>query len=289
MYNEKLLFKGNRLSEEELADILNPIKQEEIDKYDRLLNLEGLMTDISDFYEKFIAYLQTGNSAEFDKNYEIIEEDVKVIRYHKKIPSLKPEVIDGEIELKKTSENDIWIDCTADTLGAEPYDYIFKRKKLVRKNSDKIRYDYLKGDEIFNNNLKSVVSLGLELPDNLKALDNININDTIQCLSDLKEVFIDNPQFSNRVCIMLVDCILEGLYDIINNIQQQYNKNSLINVREFVLQLPMLRANWQACYNAYEKSKNFGFSGYKKANLSDLDKGYSLSYKDLMKQYGIEV
>lgn len=289
MYNEKLLFKGNRLSEEELADILNPIKQEELDKYDKLLNLEGLMTDIEDFYEKFIGYLQTGNSAQYDKNYQTIEETVTVKRYHKKVPTLKPEIIDDEIELEQTSDNDIWIDCTADTEGAVSYDFTYTRKKLFEKGNEKIRYDLLTGKEIFEGNLKNIIETNFSLPPNLKALNTININDTIQNLLDIKDVFIDNPQYSNRVCIMLIDCILEGLNDIINNIEVKYKQKDLIDVSKLVLQLPSLRANWKACYDAYEKTKNFGFSGYKKANYSDLDSGYSINYKDLMAKYGIEV
>lgn len=283
MYRDDLLFEGNRISEEELGKILNPIKEDELDKYDSLLNLEGMFKDIEDFYEKFFAYIQTGNAGSYDKNYEIVEETKTVTRYHKKIPTLKPELVNDEIELEQTSDNDIWIDCMANDEGAVAYDYTYTFKKLIQKSSDKLRAEYLTGQELFDSNLKSLVSLGLSLPENLKALDTININDTIKNLVDLKEIFIDNPQFSNRVCIMLIDCILESLYETIGNIELKYKNKTLINITELIKQLPALKANWIACYNAYEKSKNFGFSGYKKANESDIDEGYSLSYEDLLR------
>lgn len=293
MYNKELLVKGNRLSTQELADILNPIKQEDIDKYDRILNLEGLFKDINDYFEKFIAYLQTGNSAQYDKSFQIIEETVTVKRYHKKVPSMTIKDVNNNLELEQTSDNEIWIDCSADDEGAVSYDYSFTRQKLVEKPDNTVlalaqlfnKLDTIKTGKSANN----LLSAGLELPENLKALNYININDTIENINQLREVFVDNQQFSNRVCLMFINSVLNSLQETINKLKKSYQEGSIVNIKQFIALLPSLRANWKACYDAYEKAKNLGFSGYKKANLDDLDRGFSLSYKDLMNKYGIKV
>ena len=81
--------------------------------------------------------------------------------------------------------------------------------------------------------------------------------------------------------------MLNSIEETLNKIEQ--DKNNLIDITAFIKALPQLKSNWVASYNAYEKTKNFGFSGYKKANPDDLDRGYSVSYKDLMKSVGITV
>ena len=200
MDNQELMFKGDRLTLEDLGKIVNPFNEDEINKYDKLLNLKGLIQDITDYLEKFCAYILEGNAGAYDKNYEVIEKTEPVKRYHKKVPALKPVNDNGKIELEQTSDNDVWIDCTADTEGAVAYDYVYTRKELVEKNDiKKIRYDLLEGSEIFGKDIKNIIDLGLDLPPNLKALNNMNINDTIQNLLDLKEAFIDNPRFPDRL------------------------------------------------------------------------------------------
>ena len=139
--------------------------------------------------------------------------------------------------------------------------------------------------------LKEALKIDPENPEGKKKKRKDN-------LLDLKEAFIDNPRFPDRLCIMLIDCMLYtdekttwkdagGLDRIIKFIEE--NRKSFIDVNKFIKLLPQIKSQWKACYNAYEKTKNFGFSGYKQANESDLDKGYTTSYKDLMAKVDIYI
>ena len=238
-----LLYEENILTQSELEQIVNPFDNDILEKYGDDIGLSGYPEIVNQFIKKINSFIEYGNFEKYNKNYKEVIEEHKIIRYRKKV---------NETE---------YIDCLADSDGAEPYEYSFKTTKYVedKKSSD-----------------NAYSEIDVELPKEFEPLKKCDITLLLNNLEQIKYLLYNEKVITKKVAVSLLDDIIAG----IENAKEE-NFNSYINKEYFnkdiqSKNLPLLKQNYINYYNDYEDLMARQSLFIKKAKHTDgkeLDKG----------------
>lgn len=238
-----LLYQENILTQSELEQIINPFDNDILEKYGDDIGLSGYPEIVNQFIKKVNSYIEYGNFNKYNKNYKEVVEEYKIVRYRKKV---------NETE---------YIDCLADSEGAEPYEYTFKTKKYVE-------------DSQGQNNVIS--ELNIDLPPEFKPLKKCDITLLLNNFEQIKQLLYNEKVITKKVAVSLLDDIVAGIEVAKDENFQQYINKQYFNADIQSKNLPLLKQNYIAYYNEYEDLMARQSLFIKKAKHTDgkeLDKG----------------
>lgn len=281
-----LLYQENIITQEELAKIINPISDELLDEYGADISLSGYSEVVKEYVSKINSYLEYGNMNKFDKNYEEVEIETPIIRYHKLSEYVlcneddeNSELIETDInqynsdgEIVSTKKQKVYmkkvepyyIDCLADDEGAVAYETTVKTKKYILKEQSKSKGFILS------------IELLEKLPQEFLSLLKCNISAVINNIERLRNLFFDEKVMTKKVTLTFFNDILDAIEKI-----KQENKDAYINKQYFnkeaqLKNLPLLKAQYISLYNAYEDlmaRQSFFIKKAKHTKGLELDRG----------------
>lgn len=252
-----LLYKENILTQSELEQIINPFDKEILEKYGSDIGLSGYIDIVNQFIKKINSFIEYGNFNKYNKNYKEVVEEQTIIRYRKKV---------GENE---------YIDCLADSEGAEPYEYNYKTKKYVEIEPE-YKYKGFEKIEIDKPNDNIYTELDIDLPEEFEPLKKCNITLLLNNLEKIKYLLYNEKVITKKVAVSLLDDIVSGIENAMQENQQQYLNKQYFNKDVQIKNLPLLKQNYISYYNQYEDLLARQSLFVKKAKHTDgkeLDKG----------------
>ena len=252
-----LLYEENILTQSELEQIINPFDNDILEKYGDDIGLSGYPEIVNQFIKKINSFIEYGNFEKYNKNYKEVIEEHKIVRYRKKV---------NETE---------YIDCLADSEGAEPYEYTFTTKKYVELEP-KYTYKAFQKVEVAQENDNAYSEIDVELPKEFEPLKKCDITLLLNNLEQIKYLLYNEKVITKKVAVSLLDDIIAG----IENAKEE-NFNSYINKEYFnkdlqSKNLSLLKQNYISYYNDYEDlmaRQSLFIKKAKHTNGSELDKG----------------
>lgn len=238
-----LLYQENILTQSELEQIINPFDKDMLEKYGDDIGLSGYPEIVNQFIKKVNSFIEYGNFNKYNKNYKEVIEEQKIVRYRKKV-----------------NENE-YIDCLADSEGAEPYEYTFKTVKYVEEKGAT--------DNVYS-------QLDVELPKEFEPLKKCDITLLLNNLQQIKFLLYNEKVITKKVAVSLLDDIIAGIDNAKDENFKQYINKSYFNKDVQLKNLPLLKQNYISYYNDYEDLMARQSLFVKKAKHTDgkeLDKG----------------
>ena len=252
-----LLYQENILTQSELEQIINPFDEEILLKYGQDIGLSGYPNIVDQFIKKINSFIEFGSFKKYDKNYKEVIEEQKIIRYRKKI-----------------NDNE-YIDCLADSEGAQPYEYTFKTKKYVEIEKE-YRFKNFNVVEVEKENDNIYVELDVELPEEFESLKKCNISELINNLEKIRFLLYNEKVITKKVAISLLDDIITGIENAQDENFKSYVNKEYFNKDIQSKNLPLLKQNYITYYNEYEDlmaRQSLFVKKAKHTNGSELNKG----------------
>lgn len=252
-----LLYEENILTQSELEQIINPFDNDILEKYGDDIGLSGYVEIVNQFIKKINSYVEYGTFEKYNKNYKEVIEEHKIIRYRKKV-----------------NENE-YIDCLADSEGAEPYEYTFTTKKYV-EIEPKYTYKGFQKSEVSQENDNVYSEIDVELPKDFEPLKKCDITLLLNNLEQIKFLLYNEKVITKKVAVSLLDDIISGIENAKQENYNQYTNKQYFNKDVQLKNLPLLKQNYVSYYNEYEDlmaRQSLFVKKAKHTNGKELDKG----------------
>ena len=217
---DDLLYQENILTQSELEQIINPFSKDILEKYGSDIGLSGYPEIVKEFINKINSYIEYGNLDINNKNYKKVVEEQKIVRYRKKVTDTE------------------YVDCLADSDGAEPYEYTFTTIKYVQDNN---------GENIYTSEIEDTT-----VPPEFNSLKKCNISELINNIEKIKFLLYNEKVITKKVAVSLLDDIIAGIETAQEENEKQYLNKQYFNKDVQSKNLPLIKQNYISYYNEYE-------------------------------------
>ena len=254
-----LLYKENIITQSELEQIINPFDNDMLEQYGSDIGLSGYPEIVNQFIKKINSFIEYGNFDKYDKDYKEVIEEKTIIRYRKKV-----------------NDNE-YIDCLADSEGAEPYEYTLKIKKYVEIQPQYVfNFRKFEKEKIQTENDNVYSQIDVDLPPEFESLKRCNVTLLLNNLEKIKYLLFNEKVITKKVAVSLLDDIISGIENAQNENFQQYINKAYFNKELQSKNLPLLKKNYITYYNEYEDlmaRQSLFVKKAKHTNGKELDKG----------------
>lgn len=243
---DDLLYEENILNEKEVSQILNPFDEKILKEYGSDIALSGYTKVVEEYIKKINSFLEYNNCNKFDKHYKEVIQEYKIVRFRKKV-----------------NENE-YVDCLADSEGAQPYDYILKTKTYVEDEQGK--------DNVY-------IEFNNDLPKEFKSFNKCDITELINNFEKIKKLLYNEKVITKKVAINLMNDIIKSIEVAQSETKNWYLEKKFWNKEKQISNLPSIKQQYIEYYNLYEKLKSqqsFYVTKAKYTNGSEIDTGLNI-------------